>query len=102
MESSVAEYKQVKYWSVLLRLFISLYVSNTVVKVKVTAWHLCKRRCCSNPFATQHWKEVGGLHDAPAALPLTSGRCPVPIVQEAGWALGPGNLTLRGFDAQTV
>jgi hypothetical protein len=101
MGSSVTEYKQLKYWSVPLRLFISLYVSNTVVKVKVTAWHLCKRRCSPIPFVTQHWK-VGGLHDAPAALLLPSGRYPVPIVQEAGWALGPRNLTLPGFDPQTV
>jgi hypothetical protein len=47
-------------------------------------------------------KEVGSLHGAPAALPLPSGRCPVRIVQEAGWALGPGNLTLSGFDPQTI
>jgi len=36
MESIGTEYKQMKYWSVLLRLFISLYVSNKIVKVKVT------------------------------------------------------------------
>ena len=31
---------------------------------------------------------VGGQHHAPAALP--PGKDPVPIVQEAGWAPGPG------------
>ena len=30
---------------------------------------------------------VGGQHHAPAALP--PGKDPVPIVQEAGWVLGP-------------
>ena len=30
---------------------------------------------------------VGGQHHAPAALP--TGKDPVPIVQEAGWAPGP-------------
>ena len=31
---------------------------------------------------------VGGQHHAPADLPPVKG--PVPIVQEAGWAPGPG------------
>ena len=49
---------------------------------------------------------VGGQHHAPAALP--SGKVPVPIVQEAGWAPGPvwtgvENLAPPpGFDPRTV
>ena len=45
---------------------------------------------------------VGGQHHAPAALP--SGKDPVPIVQEAGWA--PGRVRKisppPGFDPRTV
>lgn len=28
-----------------------------------------RRRYSANPFATRHWKEVGGQHHSPAALP---------------------------------
>ena len=49
---------------------------------------------------------VGGQRHVPAALPI--GKDPVPIVQEAGWALGPvwtctENLVPPpGFDSRTV
>jgi hypothetical protein len=47
---------------------------------------------------------VCGQHHAPAAF--TPGKGPVPIVQEAGWALelvwiGAENLALPGFDPRT-
>ena len=48
---------------------------------------------------------VGCQRHAPAAF--TSGKDPVPIVQEAGWAPGPvwigaENLAPTGFDPRTV
>jgi hypothetical protein len=48
---------------------------------------------------------VGGQHHAPVAIP--SGKDPVPVVQEAGWAAGPvwnvaENLSHPGFDPRTV
>ena len=48
---------------------------------------------------------VGGQRHAPAAF--SSGKDPVPIVQEAGWAPGPvwtgaANLAPSEFDPRTV
>jgi hypothetical protein len=48
---------------------------------------------------------VGGQRHAPAAF--TTGKDPVPIVQEAGWAPGPvwigaENLASPGCDPRTV
>ena len=36
MKNSFTEYNQLKYLSIMLQLFIYLYISNTVVKAKVT------------------------------------------------------------------
>jgi hypothetical protein len=57
-----------------------------------------------NSFLTSALEGVCGQHHTPAAF--TSGKDPLPIVQEAGWALEPvwigaENLAPPGLDPRT-
>jgi hypothetical protein len=85
-------YEQNSSWKdVQLRLtFKALCESFKVKQSFYTPWRrLGERRCSSYSFSTSALDGVSGERHAPAALlPLGKGP-PVPIVQEAGWALEP-------------
>jgi hypothetical protein len=65
MKNSFTEYNQLKYLSIMLQLFIYLYISNTVVKVKVTIWYTYASGCIapthSQPGTGRRWVVITTL-----------------------------------------
>jgi len=63
------------------------------------------RRGIALLFLDHYTRRVRGQRHAPASI--YPGKDPVPVVQEAGWVLGPvwtgtENLASTGFDSRTV
>ena len=70
--------------------------------VKVTLRHALartesRRRYSSNPFETRNWKEVGGQHNAPAALIAVKTRYPLYRIGLGAGMDGTENLEPTGF-----
>jgi hypothetical protein len=78
--------KLIKNLTISLQYYFESAIQNW--KINFNPWHdyagtEARRTYCSNPFATQHWKEVGGQNHATAAFP---GKDMAPFLQDVVWA----------------